>query len=240
MNIGKIHRLILTGAFLWLSLPATNGGQDVSIQPKRIQLMGLGDSITEGGGGLCSYLYPLWEKLRAGGYAVDFTGPQTQECPIGKLHHAGYGGVTVEELDAKIDPLYRKYPADIVLLHAGHNHFAEEKPIPEMLHAYRSIIQKLKAIRPDVIILLAQVIESGKLPKYAYIPRLNKEIARLVKTYNDPDIVLVNQASGFDWKKHTSGDKVHPNEQGAERMAQVWYRALEKRLSRQTNNLLKK
>ena len=46
----------------------------------------------------------------------------------GRLIIVVYSGKNVEFLESKIDSLYRLYPADIVLLHAGHNHFAEEKP----------------------------------------------------------------------------------------------------------------
>ena len=35
---------------------------------RRLTVMGLGDSITEGGDSFSTYLYPLWELLFAGGY----------------------------------------------------------------------------------------------------------------------------------------------------------------------------
>jgi hypothetical protein len=44
-------------------------------------------------------------------------------------------------IKAHIDSIYRKYPADIVLLHAGHNHFENENPIAEIIKAQESIIQ---------------------------------------------------------------------------------------------------
>lgn len=194
----------------------------------RFTILGLGDSITEGGDYFSSYIFPLWEKLFAGGYLVDFTGPKTQKCRIGELNHAGYSGMTVEYLDTHIDTIYAKHPADIVLLHAGHNHFVEEKPVAGMIAAYKSIIKKLKTINPQAKILVAQVIQSGKLPKYSYIPELNGEIARMVKELNDPQVYLVDQAAHFNWQEHTVEDKVHPNKAGAEQMAQTWYEALTK------------
>lgn len=64
---------------------------------------------------------------------------------------------------------------------------------------------------------MAQVVESGKLPKYSYIPDLNKEIAKMVKSLHSKQVVLVNQSKGFDWKTMTIADKVHPNQKGVSR-----------------------
>jgi lysophospholipase L1-like esterase len=40
--------------------------------------------------------------------------------------------------------------------------------------------------------------------------------------------MAVDHATGFDWKTDTTKDKVHPNAQGAEKMASKWFEALEK------------
>ena len=195
---------------------------------KRFTVMGLGDSITEGGSSFHSYLFPLWEKLYAAGYNFEFIGPNSARCRIGTISHSGFSGKNAEFLEAHIDSIYRQYPADIVLLHAGHNHFEHEDPVAGIISAQESIIRKIRAINPRVIILVAQVIPSGKLPKYAYIPELNREIAKMVKRLNSKNIVLIDQSNGFDWKKYTISDHVHPNPAGAEKMAGVWFEALSK------------
>lgn len=199
-------------------------------QQKRFTVMGLGDSITEGGQSFSSYLYPLWERLFAAGYDFDMIGPRESECRIGKLAHCGFSGKNIEFLAERIDSIYRKYPADFVLLHAGHNHFVEEKPVKGMIAAYRKVIASILQINPNAHVLMAQVVESGKLPKYSYIPDLNKEIAKMVKSMHSKQVVLVNQSKGFDWKTMTIQDKVHPNQKGREQMAQVWFDSLRKLL----------
>ena len=190
--------------------------------------MGFGDSITEGADYFTSYIFPLWEKLMSAGYEFDFIGPRETKCRIGTLKCGGYSGHTVEFLDSKVDSLYRLYPADIVLLHAGHNHSVEENPVPHMIASYRSIIEKIWKINPQAFVLLAKVIPSGKLPKYSYIPELNKQIERLVKEIHSDHLICVDQAAGFDWKTETVKDKVHPNAKGAEKMASVWFSSLQK------------
>ncbi|UMB62096.1 alpha/beta hydrolase fold domain-containing protein [Lutibacter sp. A80] len=203
-------------------------------QPKKDQIkktytvLGLGDSITEGKGEKQSYLFPLWEKLFSAGYRTEFIGPNVHKCRIGSIMNAGYSGRNVEYLNAHIDSLYRKYPADIVLLHAGHNHFAEEHPISGIIAMHKSIIAKITAINPEVKILISQVIQSGKLPKYSYIPELNEKIAQMVEQLSNEGypLTLVNQAEGFNWKEDCLPDKVHPNIKGAKKMANKWFDAL--------------
>lgn len=204
-------------------------GAPASQPAKHITIMGLGDSITEGGENFSSYVFPLWELLQENGFTnCEFIGPRQQQCRVGTIQHCGFSGKNVEFLDSQIDSIYRRHPADIVLLHAGHNHFANEQPVAGMLKAYRSIIAKLQRINPNVTVVIAKVITSGKLPKYSYIPQLNKEIEKLVKEYHSPHIRLVDQSRGWDWQRHTVQDKVHPTQAGARKMAEVWLDELKK------------
>lgn len=203
-----------------------------AVKENKLTILPIGDSITEGkAGSFESYLYPLWEKLYTGGYLVEYIGPRSSPSRMGSLKHFAHGGKNAEYLESKIDSIYRKYPADIVLLHSGHNHFAEEDPVDGIVVAHRSIIDKIRAINPNVIIFDATVINSGKLPKYSYIPELNKRIRKLVKSYHSENVVFVGQTKLFDWKTGTIHDKVHPNKQGASVIADAWYDALSKKIS---------
>ncbi len=223
-------QFLISGILFFLTLmPSILQGQTKkSERPNRVSILGLGDSITEGGENFHSYLFPLWEKLFTAGYTFDFIGPRAAKCRIGTLNHAGFSGKTAEFLDATIDSIYRKFPADIVLLHAGHNHFDTENPVAGIIAAQKSIIRKILAINPEAKILVAQVVHSGKLPKYSYIPELNKQIAKMVIGLNLSNVILVNQAKGFDWTKMTIDDKVHPNPAGAKQMADAWFHAIQK------------
>ncbi len=198
------------------------------------RIMPVGDSITEGGANFANYRYPLWERLSAAGYRFEYVGSRSSPSPIGPLSHEGYGGRTVEFLAKVVPENFRTHLADIVLLHAGHNHSAEQQPVEGMIAATTSLIGSLRAVNPRVIVLLAQVIPSGKLPKYSYIPRLNQELAGLAQRLNTAEqpVILVDQAEGFDWAKDTIADTVHPNSRGAEKMAAGWFKALARVLDR--------
>lgn len=193
-----------------------------------VRIMAVGDSITAGADFFSCYRYPLWEKLFAAGYVVEFVGTQRSETRVGPLAHEGYGGKNTAYLAATVPAHFREHPADLVLLHSGHNHTVEEQPVPGIVAATESLITSFRETNPGVAVLLAQVIPAGKLPKYAYLSALNAALAQLAARLDRPDqrVVIVDQATGFDWTTDTVADKVHPNAAGAEKMARVWFDAL--------------
>jgi lysophospholipase L1-like esterase len=190
--------------------------------------MPVGDSITEGGKTFANYRYPLLKKLTDAGYRVEYVGSRQSESPAGPLRHEGYGGKNAEFLATAAGRSFRDHPADIVLVHAGHNHFAEEKPVEGIVGATESMVKAFREVNPRVTVLVAEVVPSGKLPKYAYLPELNQALRKLAGRLDAPSqrVIAVDQAAGFDWKTDTIDDTVHPNEKGAEKMAARWFEAL--------------
>ena len=195
-----------------------------------VRIMAVGDSITEGAIFFACYRPLLHEQLRAAGYAVEFVGTRTSETPLGPLAHEGYGGKNTEWLAQTVPEHFRTHPADIVLLHSGHNHTVEERPVPGIIAATERLIAAFRETNPRVTVLLAQVIPAGKLPKYSYIPELNAALARLAARLDAPAqrVIIVDQAAGFDWRTDTVADHVHPNTTGAGKMAARWFAALTK------------
>ena len=187
-------------------------------------ILAIGDSITQGGKTFICYRQVLIPELRKRNIGFTFIGPNQDAVSA----HAGYGGKNTRYLLSITKDVYSRYPADIVMIHSGHNSFSQNKPVPGIIHDTEAMIDNIREINPDVIVLLAQVIPSGKLPKYSYIPELNQELSSLFGRLNKQwqSIILVNQAEGFDWKTDTVNDKVHPNASGAKKMAEKWIDAL--------------
>jgi acetyl esterase/lipase len=225
--------LLCLSAFACLVIPFTSAAAAPSAK-KPVTIMPLGDSITEGGNGFVIYRYPLMEKLLKAGYNVAYVGSKTTQplagSALGALPHEGYAGQNVAFIKARFAELYRANPADIILFHAGHNQFADQHPIPGMLKDTRDIIGTARSINPKVTILLGQVITSGKLPKYSYIRDYNQSLVALAAELNTAQqpVIPVDHAAGFNWRTDTIADRVHPNAQGAEKMASRWFEALAK------------
>ena len=199
-----------------------------SLAAEPVRIMPVGDSITQGGKTFVTYRLPLDQKLRAAGANYVFVGSQQSEGPDGPLWHEGYGGKNAEFLAGIMPQRLKQAKPDIILLHCGHNHSAEEKPVPGIIAAERAIIEAARKQNPKVVVLLAQVIASGKLPKYGYLPELNQAEVLLARELSRPEapVMIVDQYTGFDPQKDTILDKVHPNAQGAEKMANKWFLAL--------------
>ncbi|MDF1751552.1 MAG: GDSL-type esterase/lipase family protein [Verrucomicrobiales bacterium] len=189
-----------------------------------ITILPLGDSITQGGSTFTCYREILAPQFRTEKRPFKFIGPNRDSTSA----HAGFGGKNTHYLANISEEIYRKYPADIVMIHSGHNSFSKDLPVPGIISDTKRIIENIRDINPEVTILLAQVIPAGKLPKYSYIPELNREFKKLAEQMKDQRsvIVLVDQSDGFDWKTDTIADKVHPNQKGAEKMAARWMEAL--------------
>jgi acetyl esterase/lipase len=100
--------------------------------------------------------------------------------------------------------------------------------VPRILEDTVRLIDGFREVNPKVVILLAQPITSGKLPKYSYIPELNDELAKLAGKLDRPEsrIIVVPQAGGFDPARDTVADLVHPNAAGAAKMTERWFEAL--------------
>jgi lysophospholipase L1-like esterase len=197
-------------------------------EPAVTRIMAVGDSITQGGKTFAAYRIPLAAKLQAAGVRFVFVGSQQTATPQGPLWHEGYGGKNAEYLASILEAKLKAQPADVLMLQAGHNHFIEEKPVAGIVAAHREMITTARRLNPKTIVFVAQVIPSGKLPKYGYIPELNAALALLVKELHRPaqPVYLVDLATGFDPAKDTIADLVHPNAPGAEKIAQRWSEAL--------------
>ncbi len=88
--------------------------------------MAVGDSITEGGSAFSVYRPLLGGKLRAAGIDFEFVRSRGQD----PRRHEGYGGKNIEFLSTTVPANFAKTPADVVLLHCGHNHFGIENQSP--------------------------------------------------------------------------------------------------------------
>lgn len=201
-----------------------------------VRILCVGDSITEGADDPSRYsVYrPVLNRLLVNaGYRFAFVGSQTNTQGGVTLNHEGYAGERADKIAGFLAASFPHHVADIVLIHAGHNNDAtvdsETTILNRVEKATRSMIATCRAHNPKVVILLAQVITSSKLPKYSYIPALNLRLAEVAAELHSEEqpVWIVNQAEGWDPVADTVKDGVHPSEGGAVKMANKWFAALE-------------
>jgi lysophospholipase L1-like esterase len=128
--------------------------------------------------------------------------------------------------------------ADVALMHFGTNDVWNSKNPEDIVNGYSAVVEALRAANPKVVIFVAQIIPmnvsastcTGCTPCTscpAGVTALNTRITRWAADTDTPEspIRVVDQYDGYD-ATADSRDGVHPNQQGAQKMAEQWYAAL--------------
>ncbi|MBR2941178.1 MAG: FAD-dependent oxidoreductase [Kiritimatiellae bacterium] len=219
-----------------------NGISEIRLFPAadlpRYSICCVGDSITEGAnssGAANKWTYRTYlaQMLAESGLGdVEWKGSRVSPNSGNELPSEGWSGQNAEQIASKYIANAEGDRADVLMLHAGHNYDATQQSesaiIAAATNAHARIIAAARAQNPNVTVLYAKVVTSGKLPKYSYIPALNEAIGALASELNTAasPIRVVDMADGWDWTVHCIDDKVHPTESGARLMASKWLEAL--------------
>ena len=200
--------------------------------------MPLGNSVTQADQNHNSYRRPLWRKLQAGGYPVDFVGSQSSNFngpppnPDFDLNHEGHWGWRVDELLVFARNWAAAAQPNVVLVHAGSNDMLQNQSINGTRDELGQLIDQLRLGQPSIKILLAQLIPTAITSANSNITALNALLPTLAqqKTTTQSPVIIVDQNTGFDANTDTY-DRVHPTATGEEKMATRWYAALQTILS---------
>jgi lysophospholipase L1-like esterase len=205
-------------------------------------LMPLGDSITQADGNHVSYRYWLWEALQDTDYDVDFVGSlqnhayntvATYRDDNFDRDHEGHWAWEANRVRDELPTWLEGYTPGVVLMHLGTNDANRSHPTTGpggTIGELEDIVGILREDNPEVVILMAQLIPLNAPSTdgaHDRIDELNAAIAALVPTINQPDspVIFVDQSTGYD-ASILNYDRFHPNEQGEQRMADVWLEAL--------------
>ncbi len=206
-----------------------------------VQILPLGDSITQGGTDWNSYRRPLYHMLTEAGYDVDFIGSVKANPPNPDfdLDHEGHGGWRIDELaegrshqpeKGSLPQWLQTYTPDLVLLHAGTNDIIQGGSNGAVHHHdIRKVINILREDNPNVTIFLAKVIPADfKEGVYETVQQFNDTLPGVVAdmSTSNSKIILVDQWTGFDVDSDTY-DGLHPDGSGEQKMAQRWFDAID-------------
>lgn len=236
--MGLINRLARMGLLaLALCAALAQGGQPVRANlPPPIRVMPLGDSITSSVDEpvlQASYRCWLYKQMVTAGYSVDFVGslwgiyedtPPPSPCETFDADHEGHYGYRADQILENITVWAQMAQPDVVLIHLGHNDLWYHQSIESTIAELEQIIDRLRAVNPNVKILLAKLIPSSVGGELDRIPLLNAQIPSLAArkhTLASP-VRVVDQYTGFNPALDTL-DGVHPNESGEKKMAARWF-----------------
>lgn len=198
----------------------TSSTKKVSAATKEtVRIMPLGDSITDAD----YWRTMLYDKLMENEYSVKFVGSRGG--------HEGHWGMRVCDLaaDKSLVKWLADYTPEIVMMHFGTNDCIKlTTSTEEILAAYTTLVEEMRAQNPHMIILVAKII-----PLASYHTQYNKGVDALIAkvdewarqmTTKESPITVVDQHSGFTDSDICDG--IHPSYAGGQKMCDKWYEAL--------------
>ena len=206
-----------------------------------IKIMPLGDSITVGVGttDFSGYRKPLYFKLIKSGYYVDFVGTQHGGNTFYDNDHQGRGGYKTSDINRRNrgfrairNPFrlseYLEYShPDIILYHVGTNDLRSDNSIPEnVADAVNITLAIIYDFEPNITVILAKIILTQYRNCNIRIRKYNSLLESKARYWANKgySIILVDMENILEYSDYF--DRLHPNEQGYEKMSEVWYNSI--------------
>jgi sialate O-acetylesterase len=209
---------------------------------KSIRIMPLGNSITSTLSDNECYRRFLDTKLHQTGLKFDFVGSRhwlrnesrRPEKYDYDYDHEGHWSKEADWILPRVGNYARNYKPDLVMLHIGTNDVLHEQGtlneiVEQTLKDIGNIIDTLRAVNPNIKILLAKIIPTkrgGLIDKK--IATLDSKLPHLAAMKNSivSPIVIVDQWTGIVPKEDLH-DAYHVNHSGAIKMYRKWFAGIQ-------------
>jgi len=189
-----------------------------------------------------SYRNYLWYKLKNAGYSVDFVGSYKTGSAIKPYFdpdHQGYAGVSTVEVGGVLRRLLTANPPDVILLHLGTNDRAKVgfsgTNMSGMKKMFDEVARYERVHNHHIKIVLALIIGRGNNIFSGFTNTFNDNLYNLaverISRGEDITIVDMQHDAGLNYSTDFR-DNAHPNNAGYSKMANAWFKALSKILSK--------
>jgi serralysin len=205
---------------------------------ERVKIMPLGDSITAGTLGTVGYREKLYRDLINSGFKVDFVGSQSAGSGF-DADHEGYGWQTASFFNSQLNGpagyLLNANPPDIILYHIGTNDLGRSNVASYALAANETL-RIIYEYDPDITVILAKIILTIDSDRNTRAHSYNLLLEEYAQYWSDNgySIIVVDMENALIPALYPAGDladMAHPTTTGYEKMADVWYEALDELLS---------
>ncbi|MFB9235699.1 lectin [Plantactinospora siamensis] len=222
--------LLAAGAALALAVAGVAAGPGPASAESNggVRVMPLGDSITEGTQVPGGYRIGLWQRLANGRYTIDFVGSQYNgPSSLGDHDHEGHPGWRIDQIDANITGWLNTYQPHTVLLHIGTNDILQNYNVSTAPNRLSTLIDHITGTAPTAEVFVAQIIPLANSGQESAVRTFNAAIPGIVqsKVNAGKHVHLVDMHSALTTADLTDG--IHPTATGYDKMAAVWYGALQ-------------
>ena len=245
----------LIAAGLFCCLVATSSVLASKHARSKLNILPLGDSITDADGQHDSYRRHLWHLLWELGFEVDFVGSRrfngyNDEHALNSdfdTDHEGHSGWTARDIVSGptgwgeqrgyLDLWVSSFKPDVVLLHIGTNDIFHCERVQDILAQVEKIVDTIQSQVPNSIVIVARIIPIGDAQSLGFDDRYcgEKSLAEFIIELNEAvDAKLTKRAGVIVADIHGAIDAttdlydgIHPNPDGERKIAEAWFTALE-------------
>ena len=142
--------------------------------------------------------------------------------------HQSLGGRTTLQSAQAVIPLAPAFQPQVALIHTGTNDLTKAVSPETAESELRRMVRALREARPAMTVFLAEIIPAGPA-LVNETEQWNQRVRDLASELDSPEspVVLVDMFSGWDYQTMTvQEDNIHPNQRGAELLANRWMQAL--------------
>lgn len=199
-----------------------------SASAKPLQVLLLGDSITDGDAEMPAYRLNLWQRLVERGLDIDLVGSQTDSgMPPGTdltfegktfdQDHEGHAGWRIDHVihgnqdgEGKLTDWLQGYTPDIAVVMLGTNDALQRQPGAWAEREMRRVIETLRRDNDQMAILLCTPPPSTR-ENNEYLAETVEAYEKLAVSLNtrQSPIVLVDTVRGFDMEQGLLPDGIH-------------------------------
>ncbi|KAJ5153937.1 Lipase GDSL [Penicillium coprophilum] len=208
-----------------LSDPNVSALQARDTKPFPLRILPLGASITMGYKSKDGNGYRKWlrQQLRYAGWEVDMIGTLKN----GTMHdndHDGHIGWRIDQIAAHAKAIISQQP-NLILLNAGTNDALQDYKVDTAGKRMDSLLTYLFDNIPNTTIILSTLTFNGKNPELGTdISTQYLKLAAERRAQNDR-LIIADMSTFIQWDQFV--DKIHPTAAGYEKMASVWWAAIE-------------
>ena len=169
------------------------------------------------------------------GLNFDFVGSQEDaaDVPLLRKHHEGHPGWRIEDIDQHAAEWVKTYDPDAVLLLIGTNDILQNDDLAGAPDRLDRLVGHVLAARHVKWIFVSSLIALSDPALNAEVQGFNAAIEQKVleRQSQGQPVVWVDLYHDAGVSAQELGDGIHPDAQGYEKMAGVWYRSIVRTMS---------
>ncbi len=189
------------------------------------------------------YRQPLWLALQEYGYTIDFVGSRRagfDAVPAFDPDNEGHPGYTAAQVADSVYHWLTLNPAEFILLEIGTNGLQSSPADVERILNETDRFEQDNSVQ--ITVILSRIINRSTYSSLTTQFNNNVESMANTRISNGDKIVIVDMenGAGIDYRLEPDGDmrdNLHPNQNGYNKMAVIWFNSLLTVLPVQTPNL---